>query len=103
MTGFVTGLADGRRPLRLAHRGDSRAAPENTLPALEAAMEYARKLAAGPSVAVDIARRCVHKALTSTLEEMLDRFPDWDVDPAGMRLAPTSTVRGWESMPIVLP
>ena len=40
--------------------------------ALEAAMEYARKLAAGPSVAIDIARRCVHKALTSTLEEMLD-------------------------------
>ena len=40
--------------------------------ALPAAMEYARKLAAGPSVAIDIARRCVHKALTSTLEEMLD-------------------------------
>ena len=40
--------------------------------ALPAALEYAKKLAAGPSVAVDIARRCVHKALTSTLEEMLD-------------------------------
>jgi len=40
--------------------------------ALPAAMDYARKLAAGPSVAVDIARRCVHKALNSTLEEMLD-------------------------------
>jgi 2-(1,2-epoxy-1,2-dihydrophenyl)acetyl-CoA isomerase len=40
--------------------------------ALPAALDYARKLAAGPSVAVDIARRCVHKALTSTLEEMLD-------------------------------
>lgn len=40
--------------------------------ALPAALDYARKLAAGPSVAIDIARRCVHKALTSTLEEMLD-------------------------------
>jgi len=40
--------------------------------ALPAAMEYARKLAKGPSVAVDLARRFVHKALTSTLEEILD-------------------------------
>lgn len=36
------------------------------------AMKYARKLAAGPSVAVDLARRFVYKALTSTLDEMLD-------------------------------
>jgi cytochrome P450 len=37
------------------------------------------------------------------LDEMLNRFPEWDVDPDGMRLAPTTTVRGWERMPIVLP
>jgi len=37
------------------------------------------------------------------LDELLNRFPEWDVDPGGMRLAPTSTVRGWERMPIVLP
>ncbi len=37
------------------------------------------------------------------LDEFLNRFPEWDVDTAGMKLAPTSTVRGWESMPIVLP
>jgi cytochrome P450 len=36
------------------------------------------------------------------LDEILNRFPEWDVDHAGMKLAPTSTVRGWESMPIVL-
>jgi 2-(1,2-epoxy-1,2-dihydrophenyl)acetyl-CoA isomerase len=36
------------------------------------AMEYAKKLAAGPSVAIDLARRCVHKALTSSLDEILD-------------------------------
>ncbi len=40
--------------------------------ALAAAMDYAKKLAQGPSVAVDLARRFVHKALTSTLDEMLD-------------------------------
>jgi 2-(1,2-epoxy-1,2-dihydrophenyl)acetyl-CoA isomerase len=40
--------------------------------ALPAAMEYAKKLAKGPSVAIDLARRYIHKALTSTLDEMLD-------------------------------
>ena len=37
------------------------------------------------------------------LDELLNRFPEWDVDHEGMELAPTSTVRGWASMPIVLP
>jgi 2-(1,2-epoxy-1,2-dihydrophenyl)acetyl-CoA isomerase len=40
--------------------------------ALAAAMDYAKKLAQGPSVAVDLARRCVYKALTGTLDEILD-------------------------------
>lgn len=40
--------------------------------ALDAAMAYARRLAAGPSVAVDLARRFIYKSLTSTLDEMLD-------------------------------
>jgi len=40
--------------------------------ALEAALAYARTLAAGPSVAIDIARRCVYKALTSSFDEILD-------------------------------
>jgi cytochrome P450 len=37
------------------------------------------------------------------LDELLNRFPDWDVDHDAMKLAPTSTVRGWEHMPLVLP
>jgi cytochrome P450 len=37
------------------------------------------------------------------LDELLTRFPEWDVDLAGASLSPTSTVRGWETMPIVLP
>jgi 2-(1,2-epoxy-1,2-dihydrophenyl)acetyl-CoA isomerase len=40
--------------------------------ALPAAMKYAKELAKGPSVAVDLARRFIHKALTSNLDEMLD-------------------------------
>ena len=34
------------------------------------------------------------------LEEVLKRFPDWEVDYGNARMAPTSTVRGWESMPV---
>lgn len=36
------------------------------------------------------------------LEEILKRFPEWDVDLTGATLSPTSTVRGWEAMPAVL-
>jgi cytochrome P450 len=36
------------------------------------------------------------------LDELLDRFPEWDIDHDGIRLAPTSTVRGWEAMPLVV-
>ena len=37
------------------------------------------------------------------LEELLRRFPEWEVDLANARLSPTSTVRGWESMPASTP
>jgi cytochrome P450 len=37
------------------------------------------------------------------LEEILKRFPEWDVDMANALLSPTSTVRGWDTMPAVLP
>jgi cytochrome P450 len=36
------------------------------------------------------------------LDELLNRWPEWDVDYSGIKLAPTSTVRGWERMPIVV-
>jgi 2-(1,2-epoxy-1,2-dihydrophenyl)acetyl-CoA isomerase len=39
---------------------------------LAAALAYAKELAQGPSVAVDLARRFIHKSLVSTLDEMLD-------------------------------
>ena len=34
------------------------------------------------------------------LDEVLSRFPEWDVDWDNARRAPTSTVRGWESLPV---
>jgi cytochrome P450 len=37
------------------------------------------------------------------LEELLARFPVWDVDLAGARLAQTSTVRGYDRLPLLLP
>lgn len=36
------------------------------------------------------------------LEEMLKRFPEWDVDMDNAALSPTSTVRGWDSMPAII-
>jgi len=35
------------------------------------------------------------------LDELLNRFPEWDIDYDNTKLAPTSTVRGWERMPII--
>jgi cytochrome P450 len=34
------------------------------------------------------------------LDELLKRFPEWEVDYENARLAPTSTVRGWETLPV---
>jgi cytochrome P450 len=34
------------------------------------------------------------------LDELLNRFPDWEVDYEHIELAPTSTVRGWDAMPV---
>jgi hypothetical protein len=34
------------------------------------------------------------------LEEVLKRFPEWHVDYDHAELAPTSTVRGWETLPV---
>jgi cytochrome P450 len=38
-----------------------------------------------------------------TLEEILERFPTWDVDVDAAKLAPTSSVRGWETLPVTIP
>jgi cytochrome P450 len=37
------------------------------------------------------------------LDQLLNRFPEWDIDDEGAALAPTSTVRGWERLPLIIP
>ncbi|MCV7317057.1 cytochrome P450 [Mycolicibacillus parakoreensis] len=51
---------------------------------------------------------CVGNALARlearvALEEILTRFPEWEVDLSVAELSPTSTVRGWTSMPASIP
>jgi len=36
------------------------------------------------------------------LDELLNRWTEWDVDYSGIKLASTSTVRGWERLPIIV-
>jgi len=36
------------------------------------------------------------------LDEVLDRFPEWDVDWERAEQAHTSTVRGWEELPVLI-
>lgn len=36
------------------------------------------------------------------LEEMLRRFPRWDVDWENVKLAQTSAIRGWELLPLIV-
>ena len=36
------------------------------------------------------------------LDELLNRWPEWDVDRETARLAPTSTVRGWEQLRLLV-
>ena len=36
------------------------------------------------------------------LEELLVRIPEWDIDYEKARLSPTSTVRGWETLPAII-
>ena len=50
---------------------------------------------------------CIGAALarlegTIAIEETLRRFPDWSVDRTALRRAHTSTVRGYEAVPILL-
>lgn len=52
----------------------------------------------------DVTRGIVDHGLFSSargaiLEEILKRFPEWEVDLAGAVFSTTSTIRGWDSMP----
>ncbi|WP_019930174.1 cytochrome P450 [Nocardia sp. BMG111209] len=38
-----------------------------------------------------------------TLDEILTRYPEWDVDLGNAQMSSTSTVRGWTSLPTIVP
>jgi cytochrome P450 len=51
---------------------------------------------------------CIGNALARVegriaLDEILNRFPEWDVDLPNAHLSSTSTVRGWETLPAYTP
>ena len=37
------------------------------------------------------------------LEEILKRFPDWEIDTQNARMASSPAVRGWDSFPAFVP
>ena len=37
------------------------------------------------------------------LEEILKRFPEWEIDTDNARMASSSTLRGWDSLPAFIP
>ena len=37
------------------------------------------------------------------LEEILKRFPDWEIDTANVRMASSPALRGWDSLPAFIP
>ena len=39
----------------------------------------------------------------TALDEVLQRWPDWEVDMASARMAHASTARGWEQLPVIIP
>ena len=40
---------------------------------------------------------------TVALDELLNRWPEWDVDRETATMAPTSTVRGWNHLRLTIP
>jgi cytochrome P450 len=54
------------------------------------------------------AHHCLGSALARlegrvALEEVLKRFPEWEVDMPNAVLSTTSTIRGWDSLPTLIP
>jgi cytochrome P450 len=54
------------------------------------------------------AHHCLGSALARlegrvALEEVLKRFPEWEVDLPNAVLSTTSTIRGWDSLPTLIP
>ena len=65
--------------------------------------EYVKHLSFGVG-----AHYCLGSALARlegrvALEEILKRFPDWEIDTANARMASSPALRGWDSLPAFIP
>lgn len=54
----------------------------------------------GPHLCIGAALARVEARIA--LDELLNRFPDWEIDEANASLIPTSTVRGWDTLPMII-
>jgi cytochrome P450 len=70
--------------------------------ALDIHREQQRHLTFGNGIHLCLGAALARMEGQVALDEVLTRFPKWEVDLSQARLSPTSTVRGWESMPAVL-
>ena len=53
----------------------------------------------GPDYAAQLRRRRPRPGDKWHLDEVLNRFPKWDIDIDNARRSRTATVRGWDTMP----
>jgi cytochrome P450 len=65
--------------------------------------EVARHLTFGHGIHLCLGAALARLEGQVALDEVLKRFPTWEVDFDRARLAPTSTVRGWETLPVTIP
>ena len=81
-----------------AHRDDRRYAQPDTFNVRRGERHLAFGL--GPHFCLGAALARLEGRIA--LDEILNRFPEWDVDHANARMAPTSTVRGWDYLPVTV-
>ena len=72
-------------------------------PGQDMILVMSRSVAQGPAAGVATAAGVSVGLVDLALEEIMRRWPEWDVDPAGVVRQHTSTVRGWEKLPVRVP
>jgi len=70
--------------------------------AFDVQRELRPHLTFGSGVHACIGRVLARLEGTIALEEVLKRFKDWEVDEPNTVMSSTSSVRGWDSMPVFL-